>query len=319
LHHIWVTSEKKPKEISVEDIRYILEANNILAGSDQKWEHIIWTNNKSLIPESVRYLEARGIKFREIKELDLKLGKQIEGLIEERSWGMASDVLRLEIVRCLGGIYSDCNYIFYRHPEEDIYTYDFFGVTSVGSEFSGAHVNIFGATAHHPILEEAVDFIGRRLKDIQDIISIQNLYGRYITYALAGESLTVPYCRYANKNGTVDIIYPDVINNSWDKEVLKKNLAISEKRIEGSKKLADRINKLFPVIERYLSPSCTQCLDKVAGYVNALAFIHGNEICGMKNSILERMWLLILGLNQMLRKATKKKIIKLKNRSLLTA
>jgi len=64
----------------------------------EAWEHIVWTNDKSLIPRSVDKLQKEGIKVKDLSEIDknFKLKQEVNDLIEHNKWGMASDFLRLE-------------------------------------------------------------------------------------------------------------------------------------------------------------------------------------------------------------------------------
>ncbi len=69
LHHVWVTNEETKKEIPKEDIQHVLDTDKIFSQSKQRWEHIVWTNDKSLIPNSVKELESKGVQVRELTEI----------------------------------------------------------------------------------------------------------------------------------------------------------------------------------------------------------------------------------------------------------
>lgn len=264
LHHLWVTNEKIKKEIPEEDIQNVLNADKIISQGGKKWEHIVWTNDKLLIPISVGKLEANGIKVKELSELnkEFKLNDKIEMLIEKGLWGMASDTIRLEIIRCYGGVFSDLNFVFYRHLESDIHRYDFFaGCDGLSVVFSG-----FGAIPHHPILEEAVDLIANNLGEQSKIISLLGLEEnnfKAITYATTAKSLTVPYYRQANRKWTIDVLYPD---NSEGH--LTQIVQIEAKELD--------------LIRKYLSPSCNEERKKLENIFNFNVFMLNNEICGPK-------------------------------------
>jgi hypothetical protein len=68
IHHIWLTNAEQRREISPEDIKTIILARNIHSGKE--WSHIVWTNDKKLIPNSVKVLEANDIKVRELSEIE---------------------------------------------------------------------------------------------------------------------------------------------------------------------------------------------------------------------------------------------------------
>ena len=81
----------------------------------------------------------------------LKRGKQVRELIEQEDWGMASDLLRYDIVYYMGGVYADVNFVFTRDVEPEIYKYDFFNHSVYGFYMENS---FFGAKANHPILGE---------------------------------------------------------------------------------------------------------------------------------------------------------------------
>jgi hypothetical protein len=72
-HRVWLTNPKRPREILgyTHDaiIQYAVDTLDALNKVHSNWDHIIWTNDKTLIPESVRYLSDKGFSFRELTEL----------------------------------------------------------------------------------------------------------------------------------------------------------------------------------------------------------------------------------------------------------
>lgn len=268
LHHVWLTNEKTRREIPEKDIQHVLDTDAIFSQSGQKWEHIVWTNDKSLIPASVEKLEARGIKVKELTEIrdKLKLGKKIDELIGLGFWGMASDTLRIELVRCLGGIYSDLNYVFYRNLEEDIHKYDFLANSYLGYDDNVVTIQIFGAIPHHPILEEAVDLTIVRFDAQQKIVSDLGLQGDDITFVMTGYSLSVPYFKHANKNGTVDVLYPNTEDFSSDSSNATKNH-----------------QETFHIIKKYAGDTCNKEINQLEDMENFFSFIQKNEIRGDKH------------------------------------
>lgn len=66
LHHIWLTHPSSPREISQSNINNIIANKAVFSKTNYSWEHILWVNDKTLIPGSVHALEAAGFSIREI-------------------------------------------------------------------------------------------------------------------------------------------------------------------------------------------------------------------------------------------------------------
>lgn len=195
LFHIWLTSENHPREIKDKDIEITIHNKNFFNQQEEKWEHVVWTNNKDLIPASVQKLEARGIKVKSIidhKE-DLKLIETIATLVAKSYWGLASDLLRLSIAEAFGGAYCDLNYTFHRHINIETYTYNFVATSDASRDI---HVNVFAASSHHPVLQRTI----AQQENIEHYDQRNGLKKLYIAFLDS-------YITEANKNGNVDVIY----------------------------------------------------------------------------------------------------------------
>lgn len=262
-HHIWVTNERVKREIPDTDIQYMLNSYKIISEGDRSWEHIVWTNNKSLIPVSIAKLEANGVKVRELSELknELKMAKKIDDLIEKDLFGMAFDAARLDVIRCCGGVISDMNYEFYRGLKSDIHRYDFFA----NSHLQTVRFQAFGAIPHHPILEAAVDLMNSNYHDQAKIAALLNVSenSKRLTYVITGGQLTAVYYKQANRYGTVDVLYPE--NGDYLDSIKKDN---EEQR------------KLLAVYKRYLGGVCGQELAYDEKELDQDEFVLNNEICG---------------------------------------
>ena len=240
-HQIWLTHSSSPKEIDASDISTIIHNTELLNAVDQKWKHIIWTNDKSLIPNSISSLEKQGLEFRDIQEIkgDIELFETVLELADKKLFGMASDILRYSIVEYFGGVYLDLNFKLSRTIEDDLYRYDFFAQSFVN--------NIFAARPNHPILSALLDKIKSNFLNppsyLQSIdesdILMQTAYTTLLPFGLS-------YLKASNKGANIDIIYPSddayEDDKSWLYEQKKcatigtllefnQNLGIS--RIEG--------------------------------------------------------------------------------------
>ena len=207
IHHIWLTNDKQRREIPEEDIQHVLNTEEIFAKSGYKWEHVVWTNDKRLIPASVQTLEASGIKVRELSEIEehLRLTKKIRELIEQEEWGMASDTLRYSIVYYMGGVYSDLNFVFTRDVEKEVHTFDFFNHSTNGYHMENS---FFGAKPNHPILSETLNLVEKNFNNPpHHIIVLSRTKSRLITDEITYMPLNYGYYMAANNN-TIDIIYP---------------------------------------------------------------------------------------------------------------
>ena len=137
LHNVWLRPPGFPGEICKEDMDHVLRTHKLFKQTGQRWQHIVWTNDKRLFPRSVERLSREsndGIQVRDISEVaeKLRLFKNVMALIEYKKPGEAVDALRYDIVNLMGGVSADLGFVFHRTLERDICTYDFF---NQGGEF----------------------------------------------------------------------------------------------------------------------------------------------------------------------------------------
>lgn len=202
VHHIWFTNPSNPREISESEIKNIIKAKEILGENHSKWSHIVWTNNKSLIPYSVEKLENNGIEVRSIEDYkqEFKLYEMVNHFIEKKFWGIASDAMRYNILQKFGGIYSDLDFGFSRSVENDMYKYDFFAQNLV---------NFFiAAKPDHPIINYLVDIMERNFYSTPSYISsisekeifTKTVYTTLLPFAAA-------FLKHANQYNNVDMIF----------------------------------------------------------------------------------------------------------------
>lgn len=201
-HGIWLTNNIQKREMYQRDIENIIKAKNLFSFGE--WQHIVWTNDKSLIPVSVKKLEKHGIQVREISELvnKLQLYEIVQGLIKQSRWGMASDILRYGLVYHLGGVYADVDFLFDRDIEGEIHSYDFLIHDNDTNDF-------FMAKPNHPVLREALDLVRRNFYQPPEYITLaKQTPSIAITYLKTVIPLHVAYAKTANINGNIDVKYP---------------------------------------------------------------------------------------------------------------
>ncbi|CDW84632.1 UNKNOWN [Stylonychia lemnae] len=134
-HRVWITHSLNPTEChdSVKNpqlFEEILNTNRVLDQSASinsgKWEHYLWTNDKSAIPKTVKWFEQNGIKVRELRELP-SYDLIFDRMIEEYSVGKfaaAADVARMIIMNDEGGLYLDIDSYFASFDDDWLYYFD---------------------------------------------------------------------------------------------------------------------------------------------------------------------------------------------------
>lgn len=245
LHHIWLTHPSSPREISPSNINNIIANKAVFSKSDYHWEHILWVNDKTLIPESVHALDTAGISIREIAGHAEDIGNYafIEKCIERKYWGMASDALRYSLIAHFGGVYSDVNYTFTRDVTHEILRYDFFGEDL--EEDLYVHCCAFGAKPKHPIMLQSV-------QNVADNISANSLTHLSkptdvadLTVDTTSMEISNAYFQQAHKHGTIDVIYAACLPPSDDEVTTEDAEAFRERYINKFPSLPERCSEMF--------------------------------------------------------------------------
>lgn len=209
LHHIWLTHSDSPKELRQEDMGNIVRINNeILQKTGYSYEHIVWVNDKNLIPESVKFLQSKDILVKEMDSLiDCSLCGLIEEKISEKLWGMASDMLRVEIVKQEGGLYMDLNYVLIRSLEPEMHKFDFFS-----QSFGSLYIDnfFFCSKPNHPIINEWINNIYQKFNNplpyIQKIINSGDT--DHMTDTMTANPSFVAYYKASNRGDNIDFLFP---------------------------------------------------------------------------------------------------------------
>lgn len=162
LHHVWLTHPDNSREIPLGDIQTVLKNKKLFSKDPVKWRHIVWTNDKTLIPNSTRFLEQEGIEVISMKDYqdDIELFSLIINLIDQQSFGAASDILRYSILNYVGGVYADLNFIFHRGIYEILLKYDFL--------VQDTRNNFFASKAKHVILQKTLEKIDQISKNLNN-------------------------------------------------------------------------------------------------------------------------------------------------------
>lgn len=221
INYFWATDEKKPKEIPDERIEIIIKNQKNLNGNDNHWQHTVWTLDKTIIPHSVKKLEANGILVRELKEINNnpQMFELIKLLAKRRLWGMASDLSRVHIIKVEGGFYADLDYLLTENAktslEKIVHTYDFIGFSSTTGSDVGIYIQYFGAKPEHPILKIAEELAIKKFQSKDKVLSFfgvdlseERKINNGITYIMTGHMLDLPFIMGANLENNIDVAYP---------------------------------------------------------------------------------------------------------------
>jgi|GEM_PF-1327784 len=195
VHHIWLTKASKARELFEADIKNVISTKKFFAQGGEGWSHVVWTNDKDLIPNSVKKLESNGVQVRSIYDYqdELKLFDQIIELTQKGRYGMASDTLRLSIIWNEGGVYADLNFGFEQSITGYLEKYDFFC-----GDFQN---NFFAARSGHPIIRGALEKIQENLANPPSYLN--NLVGK-VTIEATHLPFVLSILKHANDGENVD-------------------------------------------------------------------------------------------------------------------
>lgn len=194
---IWLTNKSFSKEIHNDDIRSLIEQKNFFK-KDGEWSHVVWTNDKFLIPKSVKALEKEGIEVRSIYDYkdEIKLFSEIIKLIDSNKFAMASDLLRCSITYNEGGVYADINYKFIQKIEQYYSKFDLFTADQQN--------NFFCVKKGHIVFKEMLNRIESDFKNHPEYLTnkdidrpIELIYSQYAASLI----------KFSNEEGNIDFYY----------------------------------------------------------------------------------------------------------------
>lgn len=241
-HKIWVTSDSKP--ISIPNY-YIKWFENCIKHNptSQGWQHFLWIENKSKLPELAKKLENHpNIKIMELdKDLPFELvtGDAYKKAIKDNKFGKATDIIRLEILRQFGGYYLDTDYEVYQSLKPYSKVYD----SIVALEPMSALIcNAFiAARPEHEVINKALELINRNLnyETSPNYIKYNTDNGWKTIIETGPALLTIAHALASGKACNTDIvlppmlIYPTVVNKYPYKDVVKPNTSVAAESIGG--------------------------------------------------------------------------------------
>ena len=159
IHSIWLTHKDKPIEFPEEFIQYALDSLKACP-ENEGYKHILWIKSKKRLPRTVTKLKGSGIKVKEYKKLGhFDLREKLSQEIKKKRFGRASDILRVEILERMGGVYRDTDYRIHQSLTPLLLSYNFIAAREPMSSFI---CNAFIATnPGHQIIRTLKDLINR--------------------------------------------------------------------------------------------------------------------------------------------------------------
>ena len=244
-HTIWLTNPNKPIEFPDNYLKWLQQSIAVMPESDG-WQHILWVQNKKILPLTTEKLRNTGVQIKEIytdrhckfiKDLPkFNSKKTFEMVMSQSRFGMASDILRLEILNQMGGLYKDTDYIIEQNPIVLMHMYDsLFGIEPMSTFLCNAFM---ACKPKHPITKTALRLIERNFDARvapEYVLDIPQGDG-YQTIAMTGPLVTMlAFYQGSGLDGNLDVafppevLYPAKIRGLYpQKEIVKETDALPE-------------------------------------------------------------------------------------------
>ena len=164
-----------------------------------------------MLQPSVAQLENTNIVVREYAPLAPYLLNYdlIEQHIKLSHWGIASDTLRYDLVKYMGGLYADINYIFNRVPDKEINSFDFFSVTYSTNYIMSIDNFLFAAKPNHPVIVKTQQTVRDNI--VSPSLSLAKTYNESVasfTDKATADPIGNSYFKAAHKDGNIDVVFP---------------------------------------------------------------------------------------------------------------
>jgi mannosyltransferase OCH1-like enzyme len=174
-HYAWVTSHTLPEEIRTANFwknnKALIKKVNLLPA----YQHIMWVNDKNLIPKSIAdRLSQENVELRSLEELLLEVNKNnedkdlefiissIQVASEIGFFAIGSNLLRYLATKLYGGIYSDGDYFIYKDPAPLLSNYDAI-VGYEASFFTSSFNGFYAVKPNHKIILKILELTERNL------------------------------------------------------------------------------------------------------------------------------------------------------------
>lgn len=236
-HHIWLTHHDNPKELRPQDLELFKNLIDKLDQDYNNWNHILWTNCVSCLPHTKQNLNSTNINIRDLTDVknDLISYDTVMLLANEKKFGMASDLLRFDLLKTFGGFYTDINYILDHSPITYMHSYDFFTHTDRGDIL--VDVYMIAAKPNHPIFKEALAITLRNFNNppiyVQKALKEANFHIQDLTGVMTYLPYNIAFFRHMNVN-TKDFAFPLEIQDEYPKDAKKPGFDFNDIELELS-------------------------------------------------------------------------------------
>lgn len=206
-HQIWFTNPGLPKIPNSEMIKWAITSMETLS-TQKGWVHYYWVNDKKLVAKLISALSDYDVEFREISEISdqLILPGELNKAIQEKKFGMASDIFRYEVLRIYGGLYFDVDYELVNDPQQLHFKVDsYIGNEPFGKLFLS---NAFIAFApQHPVLNAMLEHIDRYISPETAPIFLKKCSNMSKTMHITSPIVfTRVYLDYSGQKGYKDLV-----------------------------------------------------------------------------------------------------------------
>ena len=184
----------------------------------KQYHHYLWTIDKTLIPETVKYAESHGFIMRDLRELkgfdDFWKGVFKYYLDNSpASIGLICDLARMLIVIEEGGFYLDLDFYLESWDQNMMHYFDFFSFRDrVANGFEVVGTWGFGAKPHHEVVIGHLamfkeNFIKPVAKRNLGTNTCFHMIAEHTYYATGPVHFGIVYYKHHHKNGNQDIVF----------------------------------------------------------------------------------------------------------------
>ncbi|HXF90967.1 MAG TPA: glycosyltransferase [Candidatus Nitrosotenuis sp.] len=211
-HKIWLTNPNKPVNMPEHYIKWLENSIKYNSGEDG-WVHYLWVQDKNLLPDVVKRINHPAIKIMEVgKDMpeEMVCNAAYEEALKANKFGMASDVLRMELLNQMGGIYLDTDYEVFQSMKGLNTMYDFYCAIEPMSNFICNA--IVAAAPHHPVIQKALELIKRNSNPETVPAYIAPSESGFRTILVTGPGMiTAAVSLAAGQDGYRDMVFPSNI------------------------------------------------------------------------------------------------------------
>ena len=219
IHTIWLSDQENPAEPKSEYSVWLAETMQVCP-SKEGWKYILWINCQDL---SIAKHPLAGVAdtlepFVEVRHVNtLPQGtewfKIFEFMLLQQNYGAASDVLRLIILKLLGGIYRDTDFKFIQSPLVLNNMLDFYSGMEGPQPIAACNAMI-ACKPNHPIIDKALDLIVQGASSITWPVYLEPYLSRRVLRTLLHTGpmmLSMAFYQAGGEGDNRDVLLPPEI------------------------------------------------------------------------------------------------------------